>query len=506
MGEWISRIFSDSASQTGKEKGEDTSNETRSRKAPLRSFQMDRAESTSRGEDEFEDILDRGFTASRLLSALVGSDDIRSITDILSRELPAIVPFDIGTLRWSDPESRLDDPLFQVEEDFPQSVDFIAMGSILEGTMEVQVHSPDRTDNRGGWSGKMDGVCRARTTTGEPLFIRMHSGLVVPLYSREETVGMIILFSTREGVMEGVAEETSLKMVWDGIGSALRRVLGSIDARDELQRTRELLNSSDELFVLWREAGPLWEIDCNPTAESFIRRDGMTPEMMEGPFFAPPGKVWDLAMSAWRSAFEEEETNVVELELQSLEGDRVGYLCIFSPYEREKEVVGVRMTGVRSSSLMRFLSGPRLEEGGSLLCRMDLCSLVKEEIGSIIEKGAGTEVKMEPPVGPLEISGHPLLRSAFRSLLERAMELSPPGHPVSIGISTSIQGINISIKNDRYPLLEGFTATEFGDGTGTPDKLQYARGIIELHGGSLHEGSENADGSMFRVMLPWSVH
>ncbi|MGA1866312.1 MAG: hypothetical protein ACMUFK_02460 [Thermoplasmatota archaeon] len=506
MGEWISRIFSDSVSQAEKKKGEDASNEKNTREVPLRSFQMDRAGSASKGEEELEEVLDRGFIASRLLSALVDVDDIRSLTDILSRELPAIVPFDIGTLRWSDPECRLDGPLFQIEDDFPQSAEFVARGSILEGTRDAQVHSPNRADHLGMWSGKVDGVCRARTATGEPLLVRMHSGLVVPLYSREETVGMIILFSTREGVMDGVADDLSLKMIWDGIGSALRRLLGSIDAQDELQRIRELLNSSDELLVLWKEAGPLWEIDCNSTAERFIRRDQMTPEMMEGPFFAPPGKAWDLAMSAWRNAFEEGETNMVELELQSVDGDKVNYLCIFSPYEREKEVVGVRMTGVRSSFLLRFLSGPRLEETPGLLGRMDLCSLVKEEIGSIRENWSGTEVNMEPSMGSLEINGHPLVRIAFRSLLERAIELSPPGHAVSVRISTNIQGVDISIKNDEIPLRQGHSSNDPGNGTGALEKLQYAKGIIELHGGSLHEGSENTDGSMFRFILPWSVH
>ncbi|MBN1389104.1 MAG: HAMP domain-containing histidine kinase [Candidatus Thermoplasmatota archaeon] len=504
MGEWIRKLFSDSVSQSAKQKGEDASNEQL--RATRGSFRIDRSGSTRNGETELEDILDIRSAISGLLSSLLDVEDMPTLTEVLSRELPAIIPFDIGTLRWNSPDSGSEDPLYQVEDDFPESAEFIALGSILEGASDVRVQGPEGFQCDGTWSGHMDGICRARTMAGEPLLVRMHSGLIIPLNSRDGSIGVILLFSTREGAMDGKADDEEMRPIWNGIGSTLRRILGSIDAMDELQRTRELLNSSDELLVLWKEAGNLWEIDCNSRAESFIQKDRITPEMMEGPFFAPPGKEWDRAMSAWRKAFEEGGTDLVELKLVSVKGERIPHLCIFSPYQKDDDVLGVRMTGIPSDFLMRSMAMVRSEEPQVHHERVDLFSLIGEEICSLGEDRYGMEVQMEPPTGPLEISGHPMLRVAFRSLLERARELSLPGHAVSVGISTDIRGIKVSIKCKEIPTREEVHEDASGGGSGTKEKIQYARCIIELHGGSLDNGSKGGEGSMFRVMLPWSTH
>jgi len=502
MGEWIRKFFSDSVSQSGIKKGEDASED----KLPAvrSSASAFRRGARSTGKDELEDVIDVGTAVSELLSSLIDTKDLGSLSRVLEEKLPRIVPFDIGTLRWSRPDPAPEDPSFEMEDDFPESMDLIAAGSILAGSRDVRMQGPVQCEVGGIWSGHMDGVCRARTSTGEPLVVRMLSGLVMPLFHDEDEIGVLLLFSTREGVLDKLGNEPSLRMIWKGIGSTVGRMVEAVELQEDLQRTKELLNSSNELLILWREVDQLWEIDCNSNAERFFLRDSMMPEMMEGPFFAPPGKEFERAMDAWKKVLDTGETSIIELELLSIDGERDHYLCLFSPYDPDGETVGVRMTGIRSGLVASALPNLFNMHSEGSIEEVDIVSMVECAVREHREANGSDDVVFENGSGACGIRVHPVMKHAVSALLSHSARSTAHGRKISIGMSADVRGVTISISNGGRPVVPyGDQGSPMRD-RGPNNSLLTAYGIVELHGGSILSDNGNEDGTSYIISLPWS--
>jgi signal transduction histidine kinase len=269
-----------------------------------------------------------------------------------------------------------DEWVSDLEEEYPESLDFISMGSMFADSERIELEgSIDRTTEE-IWCGGMNGICRARTINGDPVMIRLNSGLVVPLVKGERTIGTLSLFTTREGELSTYGNDSSMMSIWKSIGNVLGRIIERDNLRSELMRTRELLDSTEDLLVLWKSSGAFWEIECNSKAERFIIRKDLSPEMMEGPFFAPPGREWERGMFAWKKAFEEGQTYQLDLELETLEGISVPFLCTFSPYMVEEEVSGVKMTGIETDVIDKAVTSMGSSNKGHRL----LLSLISHDL------------------------------------------------------------------------------------------------------------------------------
>jgi len=306
---------------------------------------------------------------SRLFSSICSSGDVKDLIDVLSRGLPPVVPFEVGSLRWMQFSSYGEDwGMELIEDEFPESIDFIASGNVMRGAMDLSIDDTLEKTSTGHGERCMETICRARMDNGDPVLIKLRSGLMVPLSGGGREVGMLSLFSSKEGVLEGMETDPFLSPLWSAVGSTLARVLELSNTRSELERSRELLDSSEDLLVLWKSSNSLWEIECNRKAEGFINRPDLCPGMMEGPFFAPPGREWERANFAWTRAFEAGETYQLDLQLMDPDGKLGSYLCTFSPYMKDGGVQGVKMTGMEIAKLDRAMGNlERLNRGYRLI-------------------------------------------------------------------------------------------------------------------------------------------
>ncbi|MGA1848298.1 MAG: sensor histidine kinase [Thermoplasmatota archaeon] len=306
---------------------------------------------------------------SRFFSNITASGEISDIADVLSKDLPPIVPFEIGSLRWMQYTSYGEDwGMDLLEDEFPESIDFIATGNALRGAMDLRIDGSIEDGAEGHGGDDMEPVCRARMENGDPVFIKLRSGMMIPLSDGDKEVGVLSLFSSKEGVLEGMDRDALLSHIWTAVGATLARVLKDSGVRSELDRSRELLDSSEDLLILWRSSDSMWEIECNRKAERFINNPDLCPGMMEGPFFAPPGKEWERANFAWTRAFEAGETYQLDLELLDPCGERGSYLCTFSPFLIEGDIQGVKMTGMEIAKLDRAMGNlERLNRGYRLI-------------------------------------------------------------------------------------------------------------------------------------------
>jgi signal transduction histidine kinase len=352
MGDWIRKLFSDSVSQTEKKKGEDASNMNRTQRSdrkrsivvPKTSDNYPDSGTITEGEDNHDRSL-------KVISSFFELNDINDLVKALASDLPTVIPFDFGTLRWNPLEGSADEWPGDVEDVFPESINFISRNSALAGTGSIELEGPLICSHDEIWSGGMHGICRARTLNGDPVLIKLHSGLVVPLRIKEKNIGTLSLFSAREEELSQINSDQYLPALWNGLGITLGRIIELDNIKSELERTRELLDSTEDLLVLWKSSGTFWEIECNSKAERFIIREDLSPEMMEGPFFAPQGKEWERGMFAWRKAFDEGQIYQLDLELVTPDGKAIPYLCTFSPYYVDGEILGVKMTGMETESI-----------------------------------------------------------------------------------------------------------------------------------------------------------
>jgi signal transduction histidine kinase len=286
-----------------------------------------------------------------LLVSMMGLREVSSLIELLSNELPKIIPYEFGNLRWNPFDTQTEDWPGEIEDDFPETIDFIANGGVLSEEGSIEVFSHQECGLGRIWTGGMQGVCRTRTANGDPVLIKIHSGLLVPLSKDDGNIGTLSLFSTKEEGLSRFVDDPLAVSIWKGLGNALGTLIEIENAENELRRTRELLDSTEDLLVLWKSSGSFWEIECNDKAERFMDRDSLSPDMMEGPFFAPPGKEWERAMFAWRRAHNAGQTYQIDLELRSPNGESTPYLCTFSPYILNGEISGVKMTGIETESI-----------------------------------------------------------------------------------------------------------------------------------------------------------
>jgi len=154
MGDWIRKIFSDSVSFSGKQKGEGASS-SRGSDGPKGKRTMIVPRS---GIDEISDPEDRNKRSMDLVVSLTGLREIPSLIGLLSKELPKILPFDFGTLRWNPLDTQNEEWPGEIEDDFPESMDFLANGGILseEGSIEV-FSQPGFLWKGGSWSRQLRG-------------------------------------------------------------------------------------------------------------------------------------------------------------------------------------------------------------------------------------------------------------------------------------------------------------------------------------------------------------
>ncbi|MEA3559293.1 MAG: GAF domain-containing sensor histidine kinase [Candidatus Thermoplasmatota archaeon] len=294
-----------------------------------------------------EDKRDFGFGRSMdLIKKVMDVQSFDELMEILTEHLPVLVPFDMGTLRWKDTDNLDEEWDVDTGEGFLESKDFISRHYVLSGAMELDIQEDLTCEFTDTWNGGMEGTCRARTITGDPVIIRLRSALVIPLYFGSERIGVISLYSSREEAFRELVESESVKVLWKSLGNILGRTLEARDIKGDRDRARALLDSSEDILVLWKRNESVWEIDCNKKADIFINRPNLSPDVMEGPFFAPPGKEWERAMFAWTKALEMGETYQVDLELVDNTGKQRPYLCTFSPYLEGGHTAGVKMTGI----------------------------------------------------------------------------------------------------------------------------------------------------------------
>lgn len=281
-----------------------------------------------------------------IMERIMDSCDMDDLMKVIREDISLHLPYEMGTLKWKVPEDNIDDWGMDPGEEFSESRDFISNNYALTGASELNIEDGIECQFNDPWIGGMDGLCRARTRAGDPVLIRLRSALVIPLHFRNERVGIMLLYSSKEAAFEGVSESNSLKMIWNTLGNMMGFIIEREDHLNESERTRKLLDSTEDLLVLWRRSGSLWEIESNRKADSFINRPELLPEMIEGPFFAPPGKEWERGMFAWTRAFENGEAYQVDLELVDIMGTNKPYLCTFTPYVENEERIGVMMTGI----------------------------------------------------------------------------------------------------------------------------------------------------------------
>ncbi len=295
---------------------------------------------------------DQKFDAVRLLSSISTTSTIEDLISALEKEMDRIIPFEIGSLKWGHNKISEDEWDLNMEEgEFLRTSHFIARGNILEGSEGFEIKDEHECDHLDWSSGSVDRVCRARTRHGEPILLKLRSGLIIPLSYQDREIGVLSLFSSKSEALSTMENDLIAMEIWKVLGSTVGRIYEMETMDRELERANELLDSSEDLLVIWKSYGSMWEIECNQKAEAFIRTWDMDPRFMDGPFFVPPGWERDRAKFAWKRALESSETYQMELPLVGPDGNNHSFLCTFSPFSRGDNMMGVKMTGVENSNL-----------------------------------------------------------------------------------------------------------------------------------------------------------
>ncbi|MFO8052022.1 MAG: GAF domain-containing sensor histidine kinase [Thermoplasmatota archaeon] len=481
---------------------------------------------------------------------IMDAGDLEGLISVLKDDLPLHIPFEMGSIRWKEPEEGpVGEWDIDVEDDFPECRDFVSEHYPLSGARELDIEEDIECRVTDPWAGGMNGQCRARTRTGDPVLIRLRSALVVPLYYNKDRVGVMSLYSSREEAFRDLSDDESTKVLWRAVGNSLGRSLDSDGLRRDRDRSRTLLDSSEDILVLWRRNGSLWEIDCNKKADIFINRPELLPDMMEGPFFAPPGKEWDRGMFAWSKAFDEGEDYQVNLELVDIDGHIRPHLCTFSPYMEEGNTVGVKMTAIETArideaverlekmnncyrTLISTLSHDLNNPISAILGYSDLLRFAKgEKKRAYIEKISGLSARMSRTIDMVKVLSRIQegeLRKDFRlldisSMIRRSLEnLSPDilsydiscdlreensqiiGHEMLEQVLMNIldNAMKYSPKNSRISIdlsadIVGMTISIKDQGDGVPDR--YKESIFRRFDGS--DMGEGIQGTGFGLAI-----
>lgn len=139
-----------------------------------------------------------------------------------------------------------------------------------------------------------------------------------------------------------------------------------------------------------------------------------------------------------------------------------------------------------------------------------LATTVVEEIRA--GAGARHQFALDVPSSPVTLYSDPkLLRQVLSNLIMNAVKYSPQGSDVqvqvrpdgdSVVLRVHDQGIGIPAADQKH-LFEPFSRGSNTRGVaGTGLGLAITRNAVELHGGSIHVESGNAEGTTFTVVLP----
>ena len=230
------------------------------------------------------------FNFTDLATSLMESETVDQFIDVLAHELKSLIDFDLGTLRWKPMDLNYDDSSLEFQEDdLPEHRDFSARSNIRIGDdpVCVELENPDAAYPL--FLDCFQGTYRAKTPIGDPVVINLRSMIYVPLRYRSEMIGTLHLFSARERVSEEY-HKNLMDPIWRLISASLGKVLRLEAMTRERDRSRDLLDSTDDILVVWRNRDSIWEIDCNRKAEELIDLENVSPDMLDGPFFVPPGK------------------------------------------------------------------------------------------------------------------------------------------------------------------------------------------------------------------------
>ncbi|OYT45045.1 hypothetical protein B6U90_04160 [Thermoplasmatales archaeon ex4484_6] len=286
-----------------------------------------------------------------LISSITSSGDVDSLCGALRENLGRTVMFDYGSLRWRPLDRNYDESMMEYpEDDMPYQKDFSNISGMVPFeeciSFDDEIPRSDGTEYIENCAFQL----RLRTETGDPVRLPVRSMIRAPLRYEGQDVGRVLLFSSR-GMGISAGTRAFMDRIWEIAGNQLGQILRLEALEREKERLNDLIDSTDDLIIVWKMRDSIWEIDMNGPAEDIVKHHGLIPEMMEGPFFVQPGAEWERAMVAWRTAFESGEECQMDLDIEDPSGGRSSYLCRFSPIRTGNETSGVRMTGTRMEGL-----------------------------------------------------------------------------------------------------------------------------------------------------------
>ena len=158
----------------------------------------------------------------------------------------------------------------------------------------------------------------------------------------------------------------------------------------------------------------------------------------------------------------------------------------------------------------------QLDEGGSSLQteEVDLYHLAQEVAGRLTPAAVKGQVTLEVTGGPVRISGvRQLLDEMISNLCDNAIKYNRPGGRVTISVSRSDRGAELSVSDtgigippeDQSRVFERFYRVDKGRARkngGTGLGLAIVKHIVQLYGGTLTLESAVGKGSTFTVTLP----
>ncbi len=301
-------------------------------------------------------VLEREYSIDQkkqavLSTSLLSSETVDQFIEVLSKELKVIVDFDVGSMKWKALDLTDDDiPIEFLEDDLPEQRDFSTRSNIRISDDPVCIDQGRSFEEGPVFMDCFQGSYRALTPIGDPVVINLRSMISVPLKYDSELIGTLHLFSSRERSTEDDLKKT-MDPLWELISTSLGKVLKLEAMKRERDRARDLLECTDDILILWKNNDSVWEIDCNRVAEDVIDMENISPDLMDGPFFVPPGKEWDRAVLAWNSTYDSGQPHQMDLHLRDRSGMDRSFLCKFRPIRSNGNITGVKMTGVEMDSL-----------------------------------------------------------------------------------------------------------------------------------------------------------
>jgi len=301
-------------------------------------------------------ILEREYSIDQnklavLSTSLLSSETVDQFIEVLSKELKVIVDFDVGSMKWKALDLTDDDiPIEFLEDDLPEQRDFSTRSNIRISDDPVCIDQGRSFEEGPVFMDCFQGSYRALTPIGDPVVINLRSMISVPLKYDSELIGTLHLFSSRERSTENDLKKI-MEPIWELVSTSLGKVLKLEAMKRERDRAQDLLDCSDDILILWKNNDSVWEIDCNRVAEDVIDMENISPDLMDGPFFVPPGTEWDRAVLAWNSTYDSGQPHQMDLHLRDRSGMDRSFLCKFRPIRSDGNITGVKMTGVEMDSL-----------------------------------------------------------------------------------------------------------------------------------------------------------